>query len=590
MNIRNIRNIVNNNSFYIIFNIEVVLLLFKNLSSILGIIYYLLIGYSAINILKLKINFFPILKDLWLGISVLIVFGLVQLYEFNFFAFKEFISGISIIVICVQAYYIFNSRKNSKSILLKVIAYSGAFIAFTGFINYIFYVLNWPHFNLDSEFAGSNLNADYNMFALSILLSVVCIINLITKTELKSKNKLLFYQLLLFIVELSIIWTNSRRGIIVLFLLLIYLAIFKFKKVKIFIISNVIVLFFIFFFFLSSASFRSSLTRHSLKIQNKITYFTNRYLQLFNEDLRFLDLRHKLWFDSNIPGVGWAELNSKVSVPDSIKLNINSYAYSLNSNVKYSTNSWLSFYRTRFYINKMNLGDSLYSSCYVYVSSDFNGENVWLNLRSRNKRNSFYDMSKKGKWQKLEVSSIGLGEMIDVYLFISKKGLEGFKNMKGNVYIYYPNTVHNRININVGKKITINNRKERFKYAWDIFLSEFNINNKIFGKGFFYIELFGKKFNRNYGYPHNPLLSSLLYSGILGASLYLVFLILVFIKYIKKIKHLKIYFIMYLISFFFAQVSGNSHFSIVIFNVLSLIPFINFKNKISESIYNNSNI
>ncbi len=109
---------------------------------------------------------------------------------------------------------------------------------------------------------------------------------------------------------------------------------------------------------------------------------------------------------------------------------------------------------------------------------------------------------------------------------------------------------------------------------------------KIFGKDFDYLAKYYKKFlkkdmsldqirrNGLSDYPHNPYLSSLLYSGILGGLFYLYFTIYTFFLYWKQRKQLYLFFIFYIITFMFTLVSGNTMFTVPIFVILSLIPFI----------------
>ncbi|MCF6242167.1 MAG: O-antigen ligase family protein, partial [Bacteroidales bacterium] len=121
-------------------------------------------------------------------------------------------------------------------------------------------------------------------------------------------------------------------------------------------------------------------------------------------------------------------------------------------------------------------------------------------------------------------------------------------------------------------------RTLRWKYAWTLF-QKYNFIQKTFGNGFAYLNIFGEKFKEQNNelrpdYPHNPILSALLYSGLTGALYYLYFLGLVFWYYWKYRKHHLIFFILFLVSFFFVFLSGNSHFSVPIFAILSMVPFI----------------
>lgn len=133
----------------------------------------------------------------------------------------------------------------------------------------------------------------------------------------------------------------------------------------------------------------------------------------------------------------------------------------------------------------------------------------------------------------------------------------------------------NQSGISTASKHAIS-RLERWIYAFEIF-NNYDMLNKLFGHGFDYLQWYGKKFLNNskrYDYPHNPIISTFLYSGIIGGLFYIYFLIMVFWYYWKYRKHHMIFFLMYLVTFFFMMFSGNSHFSVPIFTFLSLIPFL----------------
>lgn len=125
-------------------------------------------------------------------------------------------------------------------------------------------------------------------------------------------------------------------------------------------------------------------------------------------------------------------------------------------------------------------------------------------------------------------------------------------------------------------------RTDRWKYAWELWQTKYSTTQKIFGHGFDYLEWYGEKFYNNpkrYDFPHNPIISSFLYSGIIGGIVYIWFLIMSLWLYWKKRKQLGIFFIMYLCCMFFCMFSGSSHFSFPLFAFLSFLPFVEYKDK-----------
>lgn len=117
-------------------------------------------------------------------------------------------------------------------------------------------------------------------------------------------------------------------------------------------------------------------------------------------------------------------------------------------------------------------------------------------------------------------------------------------------------------------------RTARWYYAWVIF-KEYPWYKKLFGGGFDYLEMFGKKFGgKKYDYPHNPFVSAFLYSGIIGGGIFVWYIFLVFYYYIKYYKYHLFFLVCFLVVFFFCFFSSNSFFSVPIYMILSIIPFL----------------
>jgi hypothetical protein len=118
-------------------------------------------------------------------------------------------------------------------------------------------------------------------------------------------------------------------------------------------------------------------------------------------------------------------------------------------------------------------------------------------------------------------------------------------------------------------------RTDRWKYSIELFMSN-TLKQKIFGGGFDYLELFGKKFMEGkYDYPHNPFLDAFLYSGIIGGLIYIWYIIMVIYYYFKYYMKHQFFFYCFLIAFIFTFVSGATQFSVPVFSILCIIPFLN---------------
>lgn len=138
----------------------------------------------------------------------------------------------------------------------------------------------------------------------------------------------------------------------------------------------------------------------------------------------------------------------------------------------------------------------------------------------------------------------------------------------------------------------MDSRIQRWKFA-SFYFKRYHFIQKLFGAGFDYLTVFPIIFpengtNKGPDYPHNPIISTFLYSGILGGLFYIYFLGLSFYRYWLLRKKLALFGILYSLAFAFTFFSGNSHFSVPSFTLLSLLPFaFPIKKKINNSIISN---
>ncbi len=133
-------------------------------------------------------------------------------------------------------------------------------------------------------------------------------------------------------------------------------------------------------------------------------------------------------------------------------------------------------------------------------------------------------------------------------------------------------------NNQMNKNSLSDSRLHRWKFAL-FYYRNFSFKNKLFGKSFEYLKIYKTIFSSELykdvevDYPHNPIISAFLYSGILGGLLYIVFLVQIFYRYWCLRKKITLFGILYLLVLSFTFFSGNSHFSVPAFTLLSLIPF-----------------
>lgn len=136
---------------------------------------------------------------------------------------------------------------------------------------------------------------------------------------------------------------------------------------------------------------------------------------------------------------------------------------------------------------------------------------------------------------------------------------------------YKANLIFSRAKDNFGE-----DRTSLWKFALEVFNKEYSRTQKFFGGGFNFLNWYGYCFDgdkKETDYPHNPFLHILLYSGILGLSIYIFFLLKVFYFYVKYIKEYPAYFTFFLINFYFTFFSGGTPFDPPVMGFLLILPF-----------------
>lgn len=132
----------------------------------------------------------------------------------------------------------------------------------------------------------------------------------------------------------------------------------------------------------------------------------------------------------------------------------------------------------------------------------------------------------------------------------------------------------------------LDSRNVRWDYAFELFTSS-DLKDKIFGQGFYYLQNYADYFFNiiDSDYPHNFLLSAILYSGVIGSLGIIIFLFVVFKDVYKGFKLNKEWTIIFSMSFLFAFISGNTIFSHKVFFVLILVLTGNSVSNKSKSNY-----
>jgi len=561
----------NNNTRLYLFIFLIILILFKNIATLFGYFFY---GTVVIIVVDIIYNFrqklLSKLISFKLYIVLLAIFILSQFIQTELYNIKEAVAGLAILIIVI---YLSLLKLDSKKIykLFSIVSGVTFFIVIIGLVNYWFFIQGIVFVPFKEGNVNNTLNSDANMFSLSVLIAFILVMFILINEK---KNKYLM-QFFLLVYEFSILLSGSRRGIIAIILLIVFSFLLYRKYVSLFMYTNVIGILFIIAFFLITPAQRNSLIGGSPVLKKKITNSVYRYGTILNIKSTYLSIQKDLWFDSNVPGNGWGVGGNEFgNIPDTLKKDGHSVGLILDNDIPFTHSPWTSFYRTRLFDDKVLKDDSVIVSLYCLVTKDFSGDKAWLTLRGMKGDNIYYDMSRKNQWQMLLIKGVGANSIGECYFFISKKGVEGFKDMKGSVILYYPEIRHVYSDAEITRSYSaFRTRKGRWKLAFHIFRNEYNLRKMLLGDGFSYQKIFEEKNDLIMDYPHNPILSAFLYSGILGGLLYMYFLGLSFYKYWILRKKFILFAILYVLAFIFVLFSGNSHFSIPVFAFLSLLPF-----------------
>ena len=118
-------------------------------------------------------------------------------------------------------------------------------------------------------------------------------------------------------------------------------------------------------------------------------------------------------------------------------------------------------------------------------------------------------------------------------------------------------------------------RSQRWEYSLQL-LGDYSPQELLFGHGFDYLRLFANRFKMDSieDYPHNPVISAALYSGLPGALWVSSFLVVAGLRFYARRKDDPYFAILYAVALLFVLPSLNSLFSVKALGLLLLIPWL----------------
>ncbi|HEY5124983.1 MAG TPA: hypothetical protein VIK14_14720, partial [Ignavibacteria bacterium] len=294
--------------------------------------------------------------------------------------------------------YTFESEEKLKlliSNLIDCIIWFSVIISLYGLYEY-FYIYFGNNIIKQRE---SSL-VDYNFALLPVFFGLVSVLNKLTKTVLR--KEIIMYNLFLSIQSLQIFFSSSRRGFIIINLIIIILFLssslsvfYKNKHLRAFAKSYkyylIIIVSFLMilslFIFATSYTFKervfeiSGIKRINI-FQNDITERCYRYYSILNKKISYSTFYKRIWaaaYDAKDPDSGWGTRTHKTVFPlsgenvDILPSGVKGYLMDSTCNPYVADGNTYSYTDLFLYNLKVNENDTVYLSIYCYVSSDFNG-------------------------------------------------------------------------------------------------------------------------------------------------------------------------------------------------------------------------
>jgi len=618
------------------------------------------------------------LVEFFLIIVLLLIICLSLFFSDKIFlsVFKDVINGILILSFFLILSFIVTSHEELLFFLntfLKLIAIFAIVISIFGFLD-LFGILPYKDYFLVEKNSALPFPYDYNFGLLPVLLGIMVLLYYILKRDDLFINNLI-YSILAGIFSFFVCLSGSKRGIIILFLIIgvilvnLIISLFreKFltKRIKLNLGIYILTLVFIVFcchLFITRVSFLSKnnflkfiKTRDLITTQERLSNNIFRINFLFCHNSQLKEIHEKLWsikMESKDPDVGWAGINTHKTVFPLLGENVELVprdAKGFLMDKSYKCDTWDGDAYAIANLGRFDVKNTqkVETSIFCYVSDDFNGD--WAKLILLYTKNGeihgSYDLQKKGTWQKISITDDCSNSTAEARFYFYKHGMTNFSLLSGYVILAYPQftqtdekgnskslyaevtyspgsfqnkiVMSSLINLTLlyfteakiitkgidpirnwikkliaedttyyGYKAKIeidsvpgpfnDDRLAHGQFALQVFSKEFSWKQKLFGGGFNFLNWYGLYFMKDKtasDWPHNPFLSILLYSGIIGLLIYCFFIYKVFYYYLKYKKEYPLLFIFFLITFFFTFFSGGSPFDPPIMGFFVMLPF-----------------
>lgn len=416
-----------------------------------------------------------------------------------------FKDSLNMVILLSFFFFISISIKSKKEYLDYYSSIINSIIVFSVIISLLGIYHYYQIFFTDEiiRFSDKTL-VDYNFALLPVFFGMLSV--LYRLPNIKIQPKIVLYNLLLLVFTIQIFLSRSRRGFIILniLLLLLYLmyglsliykkneylqSLSKGFKYYLVLITIFFGLGYMFIFSTSYTFKQKSFEKIGIK---KITTFQEnlseklyRYSSVFNNKLTLSAFYRKIWapeYDPKDPDSGWGTRIHKTIYPlvgDNVEIvppSVKGYFMDSTCNAYLMNGNAYSFTELFLFDTKVKSNDLVTISAYCYVSIDFDG--AWSLIALTNNSSNWlgseaYDLEKKGTWQKLVLSRTCEEGDISAYLYFCKTGVNDFSSMKGHVIFAFPQCKINSVNDTI---TTGNILKTDFKNSTNYFNPRVKLN------------------------------------------------------------------------------------------------------------------
>lgn len=430
--------------------------------------FILLMGYLIFRVgmfhkhelLKIRFKF---LRNYFLPFILfsLVILGIFSSSKLSLIVVKD-VLNIAVLFVLFAFASVLIKTKEQLNRFINLFMYSVIFLSF--FVS-VYTLIDFLGIDiLKIPFIWDSQTLDNNFMLIPGYLSILSIFYLSKQKQNGLKDYVLYFFVFLFFFLLLVV-SGSRRGVllVVLFMaaaLVVKLMAFRGKSDNLKVYNKIINLFFIAFgivpLFIIGIYFTPSTYKNSyLKLvgtqdapmaRQRITLIFYRLSVLSGTHTDYNSLYIKFWssgFDSRDPDTGWGSgkytktneivgINSQMVPKEAIGMIVrNDLMRVIDSNA---------YNYSHFYNAILAPGQYFDASVYCYVSEDFNGDmvSIYVSGETSIDYNGFYDLNRKGTWQKLSTFAVSKGGNAIFGYGICKKDVSDISQVEGHVIFAYP--------------------------------------------------------------------------------------------------------------------------------------------------------